>query len=111
VSGETTTERAERILGALRSAYPGKRCYDIDGRALHFVCEVEPVLDHPGYDKAVEVIISSSPHKHTRTTQRYTVLSGILELHLDDASVRLCQAIPTRFSQTSSTGGRAMMRR
>lgn len=89
MSGETTTERAARILGVLRSAYPGKRCYDIDGRAMHFVCEVEPGADHPGYDKAVEVIISSSPHKHKRTTQRYVVLSGTLELHLNDASIRL----------------------
>lgn len=89
MSDETTTDRAARILGVLHSAYPGKRCYDIDGRAMHFVCEVEPVADHPGYDKAVEVIISSSPHKHKRTTQRYTVLSGNLELHFNDASIRL----------------------
>jgi mannose-6-phosphate isomerase-like protein (cupin superfamily) len=86
---ETTPERAERILRLLRNSYPGKRCYDIDGRGLHFVCEVDPAAEHPGYDKAVEVIISSNPHKHKRTTQRYTLLSGSLELHLNDASILL----------------------
>jgi mannose-6-phosphate isomerase-like protein (cupin superfamily) len=91
VSNETRTERAERILRLLRSSYPGKRCYDIDGRGMHFVCEVEPAAEHPGYDKAVEVIISSTPHKHKQTTQRYKVLSGTLELHVDDASILLRQ--------------------
>jgi mannose-6-phosphate isomerase-like protein (cupin superfamily) len=59
---------------------------------MHFVCEVEPVVEHPGYDKAVEVIISSTPHKHERTTQQYRVLSGTLELHIDDASIVLDEA-------------------
>ena len=89
MSNETATQRADRILRLLRSSYPGKHCYDVDGRGMHFVCEVEPVAEHPGYDKAVEVIIRSTPHKHERTTQRYRVLSGTLELHVNDASILL----------------------
>lgn len=57
---ETATQRADRILSMLRSSYPGKRRYDVDGRGMHFVCEVEPVADDSGYDRAVEVIISST---------------------------------------------------
>jgi quercetin dioxygenase-like cupin family protein len=86
---ETPAQRADRILSWLRSSYPGRRCYDVDGRATQFVCEVEPVDGQSGYDTAVEVIISSSPHKHERATQRYQVLKGTLELHLDDDSMLL----------------------
>src|SRR5690349_20640534 len=89
MSDETPALRADRILSRLRSSYPGKRCYDVDGRATHFVCEVEPVDEQSGYDKAVEVIITSSPHKHERTPQRYKVLKGTLELHLNAASILL----------------------
>jgi len=53
------------------------------------VCEVEPVKDHPEYDRAVEVIISSKPHKHLKMTQYYKVLNGNLNLHLDDKTVVL----------------------
>jgi mannose-6-phosphate isomerase-like protein (cupin superfamily) len=56
---------------------------------MHFVCELEPVADHSGYDRAVEVIIATAPHKHKRTTQRYTVLRETLELHVNDASILL----------------------
>jgi mannose-6-phosphate isomerase-like protein (cupin superfamily) len=89
MSNETATERAERILRVLGSSFPGKRCYDVDGRGMHFVCEVEPVDNDSGWDKAVEVVISSTPHKHARTTQRYKVLAGTLELHVNDASILL----------------------
>ena len=61
---ETQAERSSRIIKELQQKYPGKKAYDLDGRGLHFVCEVEPVDDHPEYDYAVEVIISSKPHIH-----------------------------------------------
>lgn len=86
---ETTEQRVERVLKLLKEKYPGKDCYDLDGRGLHFVCEVEPVSDHPEYDTAVEVIIKSKAHKHLKMTQRYTVLSGSMELHVDDEVIRL----------------------
>jgi mannose-6-phosphate isomerase-like protein (cupin superfamily) len=86
---ETTQERSERILRSLKNEFPGVECYDLDGRGLHFVCETEPVSEHPAYDAAVEVIIESKPHKHIKMTQRYTVLSGELELHIDDETVFL----------------------
>lgn len=69
--------------------YPDNKSYDLDGRALHFVCEVEPVNEHPEYDKAVEVIISSKPHKHIKMTQYYTILKGELELHVGDKIIEL----------------------
>ena len=86
---ETVKERSERILNKLKEKYPGKECYDLDGRGLHFVCEVEPASEHPEYDTAIEVIIQSKPHKHLKTTQRYTVLSGNMELHVDDKMIHL----------------------
>lgn len=86
---ETITQHSKRIIDSLLEKYPGKKAYDLDGRGEHFVCEVEPVTDHPEYDKAVEVIISSRPHKHLKMTQYYTILSGILELHLGEKVVKL----------------------
>ena len=89
MKNETTEERSERILNQLREKYPGKKAYDLDGRGLHFVCEVEPTNEHPEYDKAVEVIIDSLPHKHLKMTQQYTILSGTLEVHVGDEIILL----------------------
>jgi mannose-6-phosphate isomerase-like protein (cupin superfamily) len=61
----------------------------LDGRGLHFVCEVEPVNEHPEYDTAVEVIIKSKPHRHLKMTQRYTVLSGNMLLHVENETIPL----------------------
>ena len=79
---ETEKQRSDRILKQLRAKYGGKNAFDLDGRGTHFVCETEPTKDHSEYDRAVEVIISSKPHKHLKTTQYYTILSGTLELHV-----------------------------
>jgi mannose-6-phosphate isomerase-like protein (cupin superfamily) len=89
VKTETTQQRSERILTELSLKYPGKDAFDLDGRGQHFVCEVEPTKDHPEYDRAVEVILHSQPHKHRKMTQRYTILSGTLELHVGDKVVVL----------------------
>ena len=86
---ETSEQRSARILGNLKAAYPKAKSFDLDGRGEHFVCEVEPTQDHPAYDVAIEVIISSRPHKHQRSTQYYEVLSGTLTLHLDEQIVYL----------------------
>lgn len=88
---ETTVQRSERILNQLRSKYPGKATFDLDGRKEHFVCEIEPTKDHPQYDRAIEVIISSQPHKHLKMTQYYTILSGSLNLYLNGEKVILKQ--------------------
>lgn len=89
MKNETTQQRSERILKQLKEKYPGKHCFDLDGRGMHFACEVEPTDDHPVYDRAVEVIISSKPHKHLKMTQYYTSLSGTLELHIEDKVIML----------------------
>lgn len=86
---ETVEERSTRILTQLRAKYPGKNTYDLDGGGKHFVCELEPTSDHPEYDRAVEVMISTKPHKHLETVQHYTILSGTLRLHLGDEVVLL----------------------
>jgi mannose-6-phosphate isomerase-like protein (cupin superfamily) len=86
---ESSIQRSERILKMLKSKYPNKDSYDLDGRAMHFVCEVEPVSEHKEYDRAVEIMIQSRPHKHHKMTQYYTVISGILELHVDNEIVIL----------------------
>jgi mannose-6-phosphate isomerase-like protein (cupin superfamily) len=89
MNNETIEERSKRILALLRNKYPEKESYDLDGRGMHFVCELEPVKDHPEYDRAMEVIISSKPHKHLKMTQDYTVLSGHLELHIGNETILL----------------------
>ena len=86
---ETEKQRTKRILKQIRKKYPGKEVFDLDGRGLHFVCEIEPTKDHPEYDRAVEVILLSKPHKHLKMTQYYTILSGSLELYLGRKKVIL----------------------
>ncbi|PIR03588.1 MAG: hypothetical protein COV59_05360 [Candidatus Magasanikbacteria bacterium CG11_big_fil_rev_8_21_14_0_20_39_34] len=81
---ETKEERSRRILDELKRRYPNAKSYDLDGRGEHFLAEVEPVDEHPEYDKAIEVIFLSLPHKHLKMTQRYTILSGELELFVGD---------------------------
>lgn len=80
---ETPEKRSARILKELSEKFPHAKSFDLDGRGLHFVCEVEPTQDHPEYDRAVEVIISSKPHKHLKMTQYYTILSGKLKLYIE----------------------------
>ena len=86
---KNSQQRTERILSQLKIKYPGKNAFDLDGNGTHFVCEIEPTVEHPKYDRAVEVIISSQPHQHLRTTQHYTVISGTLELHIGKATIIL----------------------
>jgi mannose-6-phosphate isomerase-like protein (cupin superfamily) len=89
MKNEDSKQRSERILAQLRAKYPKAKSYDMDGRGMHFVCEVEPVSEHPGYDRAVEVIIQSKPHKHLKMTQYYTVISGNLELYVGEETINL----------------------
>jgi mannose-6-phosphate isomerase-like protein (cupin superfamily) len=86
---ETAQDRSEQILRQLRVKYPGKNAFDLDGRCMHFVCEIEPTHEHPEYDRAVEVILLTSPHKHLKMTQHYTIISGTLELHVGEDIVEL----------------------
>lgn len=86
---ETQKQRSERIIKKLKAKYSNKAAYDLDGRGFHFVCEVEPVSEHPKYDKAVEVIISSKPHKHLKMTQYYTIVSGTMEFHIGNKVIQL----------------------
>jgi len=86
---ETPQQRSSRIIKQLQDKYPGKDVYDLDGRGMHFVCELEPVTEHREYDRAVEVIIQSKPHKHFKMTQYYTVISGNMEFHVGDKIIKL----------------------
>ncbi len=83
------TTQSQRIISRLKSKYPTSKVYDLSGQGQHFVCEIEPASDHPEYDVAIEVIIKSEPHKHLKTTQTYRVLSGTLELHIDNQTLIL----------------------
>lgn len=91
MKNETDKQRSKRIIKSLKEKFPGKDSFDLDGRGLHFVCEVEPTKCHPEYDKAVEVIIDSKPHKHLKMIQQYKILSGNLELHIADKVVHLTE--------------------
>lgn len=86
---ETNQERSSRILGELKNKYPDVNVIDLDGNGTHFVAEVEPATDHSEYDRAIEVIIKSAPHKHLQMTQQYKILSGTLSLHVDNETVHL----------------------
>ncbi len=86
---EKPEERVTRILRELNTKFPKAKAYDLDGNKNHFVSEIEPVTEHPEYDRAIEVIISSRSHKHLKTTQYYTIISGDLELHAGDNIVKL----------------------
>ena len=86
---ETSKQRTDRILNQLKEKYPDAKAFDLNGRGKHFVCEVEPTKDHPEYDRAIEIIIKSQPHKHLKMTQYYTLLSGTLELHIGEKVVIL----------------------
>lgn len=81
---ETPDQKTARIIGDLNAKYPGKKCFDVDGRGTHFVCEVEPAFEHPEYDKSAEIIILSRAHKFENSAQTYTVLRGSLELHVGE---------------------------
>lgn len=83
------TSASEGILEELKRTYPGKAVYDLDGRGKHFLVEIEPTSEHPEYDRAIEVIIRSLPHKHRRMTQTYTILRGVLHLFVDGEEITL----------------------
>ena len=89
INNETVKQRSKRILAQLTAKHPDKKSYDLDGRGMHFVCEVEPVDKHPEYDRVVEVVIKSRPHKHKKMSQYYTILSGNLKLHVEDETLNL----------------------
>ena len=89
IKEETTEQRTIRILSLLETAYPGKKAYDLDHNGLHFYCELEQTKDHPEYDRVIEVIISSKPHKHLIMTQYYSILKGNLELHINNSTITL----------------------
>src|SRR3989344_1083367 len=104
---ETDKQRSKRILAQLKKKYTDSKAYDLDGRGKHFVCEVEPAESHPEYDRAIEVIVSSKPHKHLKMTQYYTVISGILELHIGSKVITLksgdkCTIPPTNVHWAAS---------
>ena len=86
---ESSEERTKRILNLLKLKYPNKKCYDLDGRSLHFLSEIEPVEQHPEFDRAIEVIIVSKPHKHLKMTQYYTIIKGALEFHIGNKTIIL----------------------
>jgi len=81
---ESKKQRSERILNQLRKKYPSANCFDVDGKRLHFAAEIEPAEKHPEYDRCIEVIVASSPHKHFKMTHEYRVISGIPKLHIED---------------------------
>lgn len=77
------------IIHKLQQQYPGKAVIDLNGDGKHMVCEIEPTSDHPEYDRAIEVIIASKPHKHNYTKQIYTILTWHLDLYVDQDQIFL----------------------
>lgn len=77
-----STKRTRRIIKELQEEFPGKKIYDLHGDGQHFVCEIEPGNEHPEYDRAIEVMVKTKPHKHLKTKQVYLVRSGTLRLHV-----------------------------
>jgi mannose-6-phosphate isomerase-like protein (cupin superfamily) len=86
---EDVKSRSERIIAELNRRYPQASAYALGDSATHFVSEIEPSKDHPEYDRAIEVILKSKPHKHNKMTQSYKVLSGTLALQVEDQVIHL----------------------
>lgn len=84
-------ENNKSIIEQLKDKYPNCKSFDMYGDGKHLVCELEPTKDHPEYDRAIEVIFKSKPHKHLKMNQQYTIISGKLRLHLDDRIIELAQ--------------------
>jgi len=89
MKNEILEKHSNKILGQLKAKYPNSESFDMDGDGNHFVCEVEPTKEHPEYDRAVEVIFKSKPHKHLKMKQQYKIISGKLKLYIDDEIVDL----------------------
>lgn len=110
---ETPNQRGQRILNRLKSEYPGKNCFDVDGRNMHFVCEVEPASEHPEYDKTIEVIILSRAHKYENSSQTYRVISGSLDLNIGEDSLALDEGnqyeIPKGITQWAQSENEALV--
>lgn len=109
VKEETPQERSQRILSLLRTRYPGKDAFDVDGSANHFAAEIEPAEDHPEYDRAIEVVIKSKPHLHHKMKQRFKILSGKLRLHIGENVITLSEGetydIPTEIAHWAEGEG------
>lgn len=80
----------EAIIRQLNHKYPGKKIiYNHPDDPTEIICEIEPTQDHPGYSKAIAVIQQSLPHYHRYLTETYTVIEGLLVLHIDGQVIKL----------------------
>lgn len=88
---ENLEKYSNQILNQLKAEYPKAESFDVDGSGSHFACEIEPTKDHPEYDRAIEVIFKSKPHKHLKMKQYYKIISGKLKLFIDNKIINLAE--------------------
>ncbi len=75
----------EKVIEKLKSEYPGKNIVqNFPENPTEIVCEIEPEKG-----VAVAVIDRSEPHHHTKTTESYRVISGMLTLYIDGSEKEL----------------------
>lgn len=73
--------KATEVIRYFSETYPGKNivCLPEDD-PNEIICEVDPSVEHPEYNKAIAAIHKSEPHYHKEAVETYHVLRG--ELHL-----------------------------
>lgn len=75
---------AQKVIDELKKQYTFKKIVQNDKtNPTEIICEVEPTSEHPEYSVAIAVIDSSNTHYHTKATETYTVLKGILTIVKD----------------------------
>lgn len=75
----------QKIIAKLKSFYPGKKVVITDPlNPTEIICEVEPTEEHPKWSAAVAVIDSTRLHYHKRLTEIYHVVSGTLDIYINN---------------------------
>lgn len=99
-----------KIIQKLNKKYPDKEIIiqEKDGKIGKIICDAEPTSDHSEWSMVSAFIIDSEPHHHNHTTEEYTVIEGILELHIGKEIVELKEGKSYTISPGIIHWGRAL---
>lgn len=76
---------AKKVVAELKKEYPGRKIIlNPKTNPTEILCEVDPTDKHPEFASAISVIDQTVPHWHERAAEIYYVLSGRLELVVDN---------------------------
>lgn len=75
---------SQKVIQELKQKYSGKKITCLpENNPSEIICEIEPPSNHPDYSVAISVIDKTAPHYHTKTTEIYEIVSGVLTLTVD----------------------------